>query len=200
MKIAICFPSQGAIAPQTAICRMDMSVHNAAAGLNVVNVYYDAPYNSDMGKLRNSLVMMAADYSPTHLLWVGPNVIFPHDALSRLIAHDKDIVATLPCTRERKPGENLADPSRWGDGGLQEAVIAPHDFCLVAFNVYEKLTYPYYYSQYGVSEETPQNRSGHLPDYQIFSEHAGYESVGVYCDVSLSYEMTMMQAAFSQWR
>lgn len=116
------------------------------------------------------------------LLWIDTDMVFPRDALVRLMAHDKDIVGAH--YRQRTPpyrhtgvykdrGVDLLAP------GLHEMVQMPTGLLLTRFDIYRKMTYPWF--KPGLHSE-PR-------DDIYFCRRAVEMGYGIWCDHDLTKEV-----------
>lgn len=89
---------------------------------------------------RDVVVRQALENCCSHLLFVDTDVIFPHDAIARLIARDVDIVAArynkriLPITPTVR--EEIAD--------MAEVPFVPSGFLMVNCDVFRKIGRPWF--------------------------------------------------------
>ncbi len=105
-------------------------------------------------KQRCDLADQAAAQKPDFLLWIDTDMMFPPNALLRLLQHNKDIVGAT-YNKRVPPYETLgklkgAKPSEveLAQGGLREAELLPMGFMLVRTEVFQKIRFPYFYECY----------------------------------------------------
>jgi glycosyltransferase involved in cell wall biosynthesis len=103
---------------------------------------------------RNTCIEQALEHDCTHILFIDDDMVFPPDALYRLLKHDVDIVSGYYLMRQY-PHQGLifdqAEPSgecRWyevedNESGLREVVAAGLGFVLFRTSVFEALEKPY---------------------------------------------------------
>lgn len=106
---------------------------------------------------RNRLVKDAQLNNATHILFIDSDMMFPADALSRLMSHDKDIVGATACKRgdedgapigtaaELNEGAASGESHRSVSGGLHEMVVLGSCFKLIKMSVFDKVGLPAYY-------------------------------------------------------
>jgi hypothetical protein len=100
---------------------------------------------------RNDLAQRAVEMNADFALFIDSDLTFPPDALVRLLAHGKDVVAGTYNKRvppyetlgklkgEVPPVEELLK------GGLREADYLPGGFMLIRTEVFKKLAWPWFY-------------------------------------------------------
>lgn len=194
-KVAVCVPSHGSWQPRMALATVGL----VRTTKDVFTCLSDDNPEGNISKLRNYLVMQAKRMEASHILWISPNVIFPQNALSRLLAHDKDIVAVFPqsCKPVSEYTKHLVEPEKWESGGLLKMnpnrPHAPHDLCLIKTHVYDSIKYPWYFDQYDESEKSEKNPLGYVTETQIFSEVVSFAEVEIFCDADLSSEVLKIE-------
>ena len=77
-------------------------------------------------RVRNYIGHQMLKCDATHLLTIDDDHIFQHDALERLMAHDKDIVGALAFLRSEDNSTSLA-PSMYQRGRIQPPGYKTHD-------------------------------------------------------------------------
>ena len=149
---------------------------------------------------RNTAAKKALENNSTHLMFIDHDMIFPPDGLSKLIAHDKDIILANYNTRgvhQETVGENgekriaLASTLKMGKKDAYEQVDVdslPKDeifevaaggtgFMLIKTEVFKKLPYPWFVA----SEE---GRVWTTEDI-FFCELAKEHGFKIWCDPSI---------------
>lgn len=101
---------------------------------------------------RNDLVKQALDVKADYLLFVDSDMVFPNDALGRLMGYDLDIVGATYNKRvppfetlgriRPEPGKTVDDLMK---GGLHEAEYLPGGFLMVKADVFRKLEWPWFF-------------------------------------------------------
>lgn len=139
---------------------------------------------------RNGIVGFALDVEKAnnaqfdYFLWIDSDMVFPDDALLRLLAHDKDIVGAN--YRTRQPPYSFAG---WyldgGDGqvldpGLHRMSHLPAGLMLVKFDIYRKLAAPWY--------RAPQAK-GEDRDEVYFCNRARKAGYEIWCDHDLTKQV-----------
>lgn len=104
-----------------------------------------------LSQMRNNLADDAIEKGATHVLWVDSDMVFPADALVRLLAHRKPIVACNYSTR-RPPCEPVAkslDNTHWiytdhVSTGLEPAIACGMGLMLTETGVFTALPKPWF--------------------------------------------------------
>lgn len=102
---------------------------------------------------RDKIVEAAKREKVSHLLFIDSDMQFPHDAIEKLLAHDKDIVGTLYPRRQypyrptinKVDGKRLIVPSSYPNDRLFEVDACGTGFLLIKMSVFEKLGEPPYF-------------------------------------------------------
>ena len=103
MKVAVVTPNTGMIQHNTVTSLTAMFYK---AGVDGIALTHYSPSLAGVAAVRNVGAQTAlSDPDVTHILWVDSDMTFPPDALSRLLAHDEDIVG-------------VAYPKRDGSGDI----------------------------------------------------------------------------------
>lgn len=93
MKGAICIPSHGGWAGKFGQSLIALSLYAQAhppEGCEDWSLFYEG--GSVLPAVRNSLAHRALEYGADWILWLDADMVFPHDALHRLLAHQVGIV------------------------------------------------------------------------------------------------------------
>lgn len=101
---------------------------------------------------RNDLVERALEAKADYVLFVDSDMKFPHDAIQRLMAHDKDIVGAT-YNKRVPPFETLGrimtkpglTPQTIEMGGLHEAEYLPGGFVMIKTEVFRKTQWPWFF-------------------------------------------------------
>ena len=133
---------------------------------------------------RNQLVAAAQMAKASHLLFLDTDMIFPSDALKRLLAREKDIIGGL-YTQRAAPfhplgitfeGEHIAITS-----GLRRMKIMPTGCLLIRMSVFDKLPKPYF--------NTRVEGEKLLGEDYTFCDNATKAGFEIWCDGDLSSEL-----------
>jgi hypothetical protein len=124
-----------------------MTSYSIMNGVRIVLVNEKGCY---LTQSRNKLVSGALKHDPEYLFWVDSDMVFPADALVRLLQHKKDIVGAT-YARRAPPYDMLGHLPKGTDlvaGGLVEADVLPTGMLLVRADVFRKLKWPWFYETY----------------------------------------------------
>lgn len=150
-KIAISIPYYKNVEGPTLYSCMDLSMRSAAH-CAMLPISSTGCYVEDT---RNGAVQYALNTGIPFdfMLWIDADMIFPGDALMRLLAHDKDIIGANYRTRtpphsfcgiyaglgDRQPtAEKLLSP------GIHPMIQMPAGLLLTRFDIYRKMGYPWF--------------------------------------------------------
>ncbi len=130
---------------------------------------------------RNQCAGGAQIIKATHLLFLDSDMVFPPDTLSRLLAHEKDIVGAT--YSKRVPPFHPLTITEAGEHahvtqGLQRVRLVPTGCMLIRMSVFDALTKPYF----NTAVEGEQLRG---EDY-YFCEKARAAGFEIWCDGDLS--------------
>ncbi len=133
---------------------------------------------------RNQCVEAAKAANATHILFLDSDLIFPADALRRLLAHGKDIVGASYSKREppfypltvTEEGQHAFIKS-----GLQKVKLIPAGCLLIRLQVFQAMAAPYF----NLVVEGGQLRG---EDY-YFCEKARAAGFPIWCDGDLSMQL-----------
>jgi len=139
--------------------------------------------SNDVAWSRNEAVMHALRGEYTHLFFLDSDMVFPADALARLLAHGKPIVGATyirQCAPYNLLGAFETPPPK---KGLHEALELPTGCLLINVAVLKRLKWPWFYWEYGTE---PGQRTGEDIKFCRDARAAGYK---VWCDMGLSCEL-----------
>lgn len=141
---------------------------------------------------RNQLVKMAQRKGATHILFIDTDMIWPNDALQRLLTHGRDIVCATTCKRGDEEGIPIgcAIAQEGGKpgvvevrGGLVEMRLVGSCFMLIRMEVFDKIGLPAYY-------EPPDAENGDAFGEDItFCKLATAAGYRIWLDYNLSAEL-----------
>ena len=103
-----------------------------------------------LARQRFQIAKKALEDDAGHLLWIDSDMRFPHDALDRLLAHDKDIVLANYSTRggilvstacALDESELVTRPD---STGLEIALHGGFGLALIKREVFEQMNYPWF--------------------------------------------------------
>ena len=133
---------------------------------------------------RNQCAGAAQIMKATHLMFFDTDMVFPADTLTRLLAHDKDIVGAT--YSQRMPPFHPLSVTEAGEhihitSGLHKMQLLPTGCMLIRASVFNALTKPYF----ALVAEGDQLRG---EDY-YFCERARAAGFEIWCDGDLSSQI-----------
>jgi len=155
-KVALCIPSRDLVNLET--------VHSLMAAVGNFTLNYSAKGVADLAfitvngtilpQMRNTLAEQAIIHGATHVLWVDSDMIFPANAIERLLRHDLPIVGVNYAQRKRPTKPTAARYAEDGvkywvytedhHTGVEEVAFIGHGLTLVETDVYKHLSRPWY--------------------------------------------------------
>jgi len=166
-RIAIVCPSSSSVSNHFAVSLAAVLSHSVANGL-AMGVINEA--GSMVSKARNNLVDKAINVGEggaDYLFWTDSDMIYPADAILRLLKHGKDIVGATYNMRlppHKTLGHFLGEKRDLSGGGLIEADYMPGGLMLIKADVYRKLAWPWYFECYRRGGPAVDNLIGVLRD------------------------------------
>ncbi len=190
-KVAIAIPYYRSVEGPTLLSCMELAARSAS-GVAMLPIGTSGCYIEDN---RNGSVEYALKTGIPfdYLLWIDGDMIFPGDALLRLLAHDKDIVGAN--YRQRTPPYSFVGHYLDGsdthllDPGLWPMAHLPTGLLLTRFNIYRKLPYPWF--KPGLRDEPRDDVY-----FCNYARHHGYE---VWCDHDLTKEVRHITVQQVPW-
>jgi hypothetical protein len=186
MKIAVCFSSGGmvmasfavcvaALVAQTAMAGVPLTIINAESSLNMVN--------------RDYAVREARKQGCSHVFFIDSDMVFPSDALLRLIDADRAIVGALYARRVYPHATlgSLIDPADTRD--IAEAHEMGLGLILIRLEVFDAMEAPHFRCP-AVASDTAQELSGF--------DLTGIEA-GDTIDDSIWFSKAARRAGFELW-
>ena len=122
--------------------------YSALAGIEIQNLNTQA---SSIAHNRNQTVGIALQTGADYVMWIDSDMVFPPDALVRLMKHEKDIVGATYCKRtypHEVLGRFVGPRPETPHDGLHEASHLPGGMMLVKTSVYRKMGFPWYAETY----------------------------------------------------
>jgi len=195
-KVAIGIPYYKHWEGRFGMCAMDLAMRSAAS-CAMLPIECTGAYIEDN---RNGAVKFALEYEAQAgiqfdwMFWMDTDMIFPGDALLRLIAHDKDIVGAN--YRQRRPpygftGHYLdGQDTQLLEPGLHRMGHLATGLLLVRFDIYRKLPYPWFDA--ALVSEKPRD------DVYFCRKavEAGYE---IWCDHDLTFQVRHIGEQEIEW-
>jgi hypothetical protein len=144
MKVGVCLVSGGMVHSSFAVCLASLVGTSLVNGvsLTIVNVE-----SSCVAANRDNAVAQARAADCTHVLFLDSDMVFPADALLRLLDREKDFVGALYARRVAPFATlgRLAEPGEGArDGELREALDMGMGCALIRTSVFDELEAPYF--------------------------------------------------------
>lgn len=133
---------------------------------------------------RNQCVEAARLAKATHLLFLDSDILFPADTLTRLLAHNKDIVGGLYVQRappHHPLGLTIDGRHEMVATGLQKMQTMPTGCLLLKLSIFDKLPKPWFNTQ-AVGDKI-------MGEDFYFCERATAAGFEIWCDGDLSREL-----------
>jgi hypothetical protein len=171
-KILIATLTKNSITPQTTF-----SLVNMVKGMD--NVSYAIQTGADVPGGRTILINRAREHNFTHILFVDEDVSFPSDSLTRLVAHNKDIIGADYNFREL-PLRSMATADKKEKDKPFKCKSLPTGFMLIKLAVFDKVPTPWFLFEW--------NDGGKM----VFSEDVYFcrkaieVGFGVWCDPTIN--------------
>lgn len=177
--IAICIPHTGTIKTKTVFSLIRM-LKNFPLEYRFLEVE-----GSVLHINRERLVQKAIELGATHILFVDSDMIFPENALSKLLSHDKDIIGTTYHTKglEKIVTHKIQDKeisiNEW-HGELLKCTGVGTGFIFIKTEVFKKLKQPWFFWE---SNEKGELVTGEDVWFCRKAREAGYD---IWCDISIT--------------
>jgi len=178
-RIAISFPSGDMVHADFALSLAGMC--NETPGIDIFS-----NKSSIVAKARNNGVAMAQSAGVDYLLFIDSDMVFPRNALVRLLRHGKDIVGATYAKRVppfQALGTPLIPQPADATPELLEMQRLPTGFLLIHMGVFQRLDTPYF--RFTVDEPS---RDIVGEDYD-FCDRARALGIRIWCDALLSKEI-----------
>jgi hypothetical protein len=138
-----------------------------------------------IANLRNMAVNLARQVGASHVLFIDSDMRFPEDTVDRLLAADKDIVASN-CIMRTMPEwwvarKNGAMVSSYGKSGLEDVDTVGCGVMLIKLSVFDRLPSPWF--------STPFNGSDHTGEDVYFCQQARIAGFDIWIDHDLSQDV-----------
>jgi len=170
MTIGIGMTTAGLIKSQTAFSLTNMLIKNR--DLEFKMIFKEGPI---IPMNREVIAEIAQQMGCSHLLFVDSDMVFPTDAVQKLLEHDKDIIGvnynmrqlTPQSTVKTKPGETVSLK-------LSECAGVATGFMLVKMEVFEKVKKPWFHVGIDETDTTGKTLEGHDYRFCRLAREAGY--------------------------
>lgn len=169
----------------------------------------------DTAQARNALVRSALAEDADYILWIDADMIFPPDALLRLLKHNRDIIGAD--YRRRVPPFGKIGLSIYPDDpkglpmfkgekgatqktGLVERAILGLGLLLVRAEVYRALPTPWFARIYRPEQATADNPDGFSTEDSYFCQVARMNDYRIWCDLDLTAQVLHVGEAVVPWQ
>jgi len=189
VKVAIGFPSREMVHASFALDLATLMGNAVASGHEMGIFNCEGTLICDQ---RTTLAKKAVDSGADYVLWLDSDMRFPKDALTRLLAHGKDIVGANYVTRAlpvSPTARNFTDGQWWKvptynhSTGLEEVTAAGMGLMLTSTKVFKKMPAPWFHIGYATANEM------YTGEDVYFGIHAAKEGFKVFIDHDLSKEV-----------
>ena len=148
IKVCVCVPSLNVGQTDTSMALCTMTSYSLVHGVQVLLLNEKCCY---VTQSRNRLVSDALGHNPDFIMFIDTDMVFPADAMMRLLEHDKDIVGAN-YARRSEPFTMLGHPLVWRSdlppGGLVEYEALPTGMLMIKADVFRKMPWPWFYETY----------------------------------------------------
>ena len=163
------------------------------AGQRGIQMAYAHTDHSPVASARNLLVREAMSINPDYILFVDADILYPANALLRLIAHEKDAIGSFYVARNPpySPMGKLLDPTDpLPTGGLHRATQFGMGFSLFKASVFREVQAPWFYHQWNVGwAKDEKNPDGEISEDITFCRSLAKYGIEMWTDLDLSYEL-----------
>jgi hypothetical protein len=179
-RVAIAVPSGDMVHADFAMAYAQLCRASAGLELQLITVK-----SSIVAQARNNGVELASNFKADYIFFLDSDMVFPPDALFRLLLHRKDIVGAT-YTKRVAPfeilGTQLAQQPAVLTGDLLEMQRIPTGCLLIKMTVFDRLARPYF--RFDV------DASGAIvgEDY-VFCDAAREAGFRIWCDAVMSREI-----------
>lgn len=169
-KLAIGMTTAGLIKSQCAFSLANFLAKNKTLDCNIL--FKEGP---NLPLNREVIAELAQQMNCTHLLFIDSDMVFPVDAIPRLLEHDKDVIGVhynmrmlpLRSTVKTRKGETVQDTLSTCDG-------VATGFMLIKMEVFKKLAKPWFHVGVDESDPTGKTLEGHDYRFCRLAREAGY--------------------------
>ena len=176
LKIGIGLPTNRGIKPKTLQSILELIAHNSYDYSILVST---EGFNT--AENRTWLTAKLAKEGCTHILFLDDDMIYPPDALERLLSHDKDIVGAKYHNRRggEKGGEVIEYLENRSDTELFECIALGGGLLLVKSEVFRKVPQPWFWYKIAPSGMVMMSNDW------FFCEKARESDYKIWCDPTI---------------
>jgi glycosyltransferase involved in cell wall biosynthesis len=186
MIVAVAVPSYSGWHPSMALSMTALVAHATRAGIDLAIL---SAHRTQIATARNQLVRMAQERRAEWLLFVDDDMIFPGNALARLLAHDRDVVGVMAPSRTHGRTVGEASTPLVSYNGLILAHRLGAGILLIRMSVFDRMPLPWFKIAWGEGIVTDENRDGEIYEDYLFCREAQKAGVELWYDRALSLEI-----------
>lgn len=198
MKILLGLPSFGNVHGEFMDSLVGMVAHTVRHRPDIA-IFYHRDQRTYRHFARINIASAALTNETDYLLTIDDDMVFPPDALLRLLSHDKQIVTALYFQRglptspviyqtvkvEDVAGERMFKPvGTWKENELLKIGACGMGLCLIKTDVFRRIPEPWYGQEHGCGEDL------------FFCRRVGEAGIPIFCDTSIQaghmYERPMI--------
>jgi hypothetical protein len=189
-RVAVCIPSGGTWLAPMAFQALCLAIHSSPH----VHLMPMILSGDDTAQARNRLVRMAQRHGAAWILWMDADMVFPPDALLRLMKHNRAIVG-VDYRKRAAPYDKVSvslseeETSLDPPPGLVEKAIIGLGLVLVKMSVFESLPAPWFGRSWMREYASMSNPDGFSTEDAYFCNVARQKGYRVWCDRELSREI-----------
>lgn len=153
----------------------------------------DGQHGSSAPNGRNRLVLAAQQSGAEWIFWVDDDMVFPPEALLRLLAHGKDMVGAT-YNRRAPPFDTMGkwaatDFTKPGPVGIVPASMIPTGLLLTRTEIFSWIEAPWFYEEHLWDKRSEANPAGVKTEDVVFCERAVAAGIQPYIDFDLTFEV-----------
>lgn len=180
MRVAVCVPTGDEVKTDFWLSFSYLLTATPGVTIDLLNVRTSLIQNS-----RFIVVKRALERAADRVLFVDSDMVFPPDALARLLAHDRPIVGATYARRREPYGVHgtAVEPIEPGATGLRRMARMPLGLALIDARVFDRVPRPWFFTPF-----QPDTDEFVSEDYG-FCDAALAVGYDVWCDLDLSREL-----------
>lgn len=167
-----------------AIATMSLGVYSATrAHLMPINIR-----TQDTAEARNQMTREALRHGAEWLLWIDSDMVFPADALLRLLGRQRDIIGA-DYRRRAPPYPRIGQPIGPVENGMVEVGMIGLGLLLIRAAILREMGEPPFIRMWALEHAKPDNPSGFSTEDGYLCGHARHLGHRIWCDLDLSAEV-----------